>query len=170
MVVPDTYPLPLQSDIIATVRGCTDLAVLDAASFFYQWRLHPDFRYMFTVVTHRSQETFQVPIMGYINSVAYVQREINNILRSVRDWARAYVDDIICGARSLDDLPSKLHILFEIFVAYNISIKPTKTFLNYPDVGLLGQEVNTLGLTTAKEKLNAIRLFQYPLTVGALEY
>lgn len=125
---------------------------------------------MFTVITHRSQETFQVAVIGYINSITYVQQKIDNILRSVRDWARAYVDNIICRARSLDDLLSKLCILFEIFVAYNISIKPTKTFLNYPNVGLLGQEVNTLGLTTAKKKLNAIRLLQYPLTVGALEY
>lgn len=38
---------------------------------------------MFTVVTHRGQEIFQVPIMGYINSVAYVQQEIDNILREV---------------------------------------------------------------------------------------
>lgn len=70
LVVPDTYLLPLQSDIIANVGGCTHLAVLDAASFFYQWRLHLDFWYMFTVKTHRGPETFQVSIMGYINSVA----------------------------------------------------------------------------------------------------
>ena len=121
-------------------------------------------------MTHRGQEIFQVPIMGYINSVAYVQREIDNILRSVWDWVRAYVDDIIYGVRSLNDLLSKLRIFFELFVTYNISIKQTKTFLNYSDVGLLGQEVNTLGLTTAKEKLNAIWFLQYPLTVWALEY
>ena len=170
MVIPDTYSLLLQSDIITTIQGCTHLAVLDAASFFYQWKLHPDFQYMFIVVTYRGQETFQVLIIDYINSVAYVQWEIDNILRSVRDWARVYVNDIICGARSLDDLLSKLCILFEIFVTYNISIKPTKTFFNYPNIGLLGQEVNILGLTIAKEKLNAIRLLQYPLTMGVLEY
>ena len=72
MVLSDSYPLPLQSEIIANVQGCTNLAILDAVSFFYQWLLHPDHRFMFTVVTHRGQETFQVPIMGYINSVAYV--------------------------------------------------------------------------------------------------
>lgn len=83
MVLPDLYPLPLQSEIIANVQGCTNLAVLDAASFFYQWRLQPDHRFMFTVVTYRGQETFQVPIIGYINSVAYVKREIDNILREV---------------------------------------------------------------------------------------
>lgn len=51
--MPDAYPLPLQLDIIASVRGCTHLVILDIASFFYQWRLYPDFYYMFTVVTHR---------------------------------------------------------------------------------------------------------------------
>ena len=139
LVIPDAYPLPFQSEIIANVQRYTNLAVLDAASFFYQWLLHPDHRYMFTVVTYRGQETFQVPIMGYINSVAYVQREIDNILRDVRDWARAYIDDIICGGSSLDNLLHKLRILFEIFLHYNISIKPTKSYLNYPNVGLLGQ-------------------------------
>ena len=108
LVLPDFYPLPLQSEIIANVQGCTNLAILDAASFFYQWRLHPDHRFMFTVVTHRGQKTFQVSIMGYINSVAYVQQEIDNILREVRAWAWAYVDDIICGARSLSDLLNKV--------------------------------------------------------------
>lgn len=170
MVLPDSYPLPLQSEIIANVQGCTNLAVLAAASFFYQWLLHPDYRFMFTVVTHCGQKTFQVPIMGYINSVAYVQREIDNILREVCAWARAYVDDIICGARFFSDLLEKLRIFFDIFLEYNISIKPTMFFLNYPDVGLLGQQVNSLGLTTSEEKLWAIKHLTYPETLGALEY
>ena len=58
LVLPDSYPLSLQSEIIANVQGCTNLAILYAASFFYQWLLHLDHRFMFTVVMHRSQETF----------------------------------------------------------------------------------------------------------------
>ena len=127
-------------------------------------------RIITTVVTHRGQETFQVPIMGYINSVAYVQYEIDNILRNVRSWARAYVDNIICGAKSLSDLLKKLRILFDIFLKYNISIKLTKSFFNYPDVGLLGQQVSSLGLTTLEEKLRAIKYLIYFETLGALEY
>ena len=91
-------------------------------------------------------------------------------MREVRAWARAYVDDIICGARSLSDLLEKLRILFDIFLKYNISIKPTKSFLNYPDVRLLGQLVNSLGLTISEEKLRAIKHITYPDTLGALEY
>ncbi len=58
LVIPDAYSLPLQSDIIASVQGCTNLAVLDAASFFYQWLLYLDYQYMFTIVTYQGQETF----------------------------------------------------------------------------------------------------------------
>ena len=58
LVLPDSYPLPHQSEIIANVQGCTNLAVLDVVSFFYQWRLHPDYRFMFNFVTHRGQEIF----------------------------------------------------------------------------------------------------------------
>lgn len=102
--------------------------------------------------------------------MAYVQYEIDNILQSVYAWAWAYIDDIICKAKSLSDLLGKLHIFFDIFFKYNISIKPTKFFLNYLDVGFLSQQVNSLGLTTLEEKLKAIRLLTYPNILGTLEY
>ncbi len=60
--------------------------------------------------------------------------------------------------------------MFDIFLKYNISISPTKSYLNYPNVALLDQRVNSLGLTTSEQKLEAIRLLSYPETLGALEY
>lgn len=80
LITSDAYFFPLQSDIIASVQECTILAVLDAALFFYQWLLHSDHLYMFTIVTHCGQKIFQILIIGYINLVAYIQRKINNIL------------------------------------------------------------------------------------------
>ncbi len=93
---------------------------------------------MFTVVTHQGQKTFQVPIRKYINSIAYVQKEINTILHGLHALTSTYMNDIICKATSVADLFQKLRVLFEIFVAYNIFIKPIKTYLNYLDVGFLG--------------------------------
>lgn len=68
-----------------------------------------------------------------------MQREIDNILQEVRKCTLAYVNDIICEAKSLFELFQKLYIFFNIFLEYNILIKPTKLYLNYLDVGLLGQ-------------------------------
>lgn len=76
--------------------------------------------------------------MSYINSVDYVQQKLDNIFWDVQAWAQAYIDNIICGARSLSDLFSKLQILFDLFLYYNISIKPIKFYLNYPNVRFLG--------------------------------
>ena len=123
---------------------------------------------MFTVIIHRGQEIFLVPIMGYINSVAYVQCKIDNILRHIREWARTYVDDIVCGG--LANLLTKLCVFFDIFLRYNILIQLTKSYLNYPDVALLGQHINFLGLSTSEEKLKAVCLLKYPKTLEALEY
>ncbi len=53
LVLPDSYPLSLQSEIIAGVQVCSNLAVLDATSFFYQWQLYSNHCFMFTVITHR---------------------------------------------------------------------------------------------------------------------
>lgn len=57
--------------------------------------------------------------------MAYVQREIDNILQNIRAWAWAYIDDIICRIKSLSKLLEKLCIFFNIFLKYNISIKLT---------------------------------------------
>ena len=169
LIVPDAYPLPLQSDVIASLQGCRYISVCDAASFFYQWRTHKDSRHLFTVVSHRGQETFQVPVMGCMTSVAYVQRQIDKILRALHR-SRAYVDDIVTGGVTLDQHLADMRELFATLVKWNVSLAPAKTFLGYPDVQLLGQRVNSLGLTTATEKLAAIAKIQYPLTVGDLEH
>lgn len=85
-------------------------------------------------------------------------------------WACAYVNNIVCRGKSLADLFTKLRVFFDIFLRYNISIQPTKFYLNYSNVALLGQCVNSLGLSTSEEKLKGVRLLKYPETLGALEY
>lgn len=76
--------------------------------------------------------------MGYINSVAYVQHKIDNILWDVREWAWAYINNIVYKRRFLPNLFAKLCILFDIFLCYNILIQAIKFYLNYFDVTLLG--------------------------------
>lgn len=68
------------------------------------------------------------------------------------------------------DLLKKLRILFDNFVKYNISINPTKSFPNYPDVRLLGQQVNFLIFITLDKKLKVIKHLIYPEILDALEY
>lgn len=61
-----------------------------------------------------------------------------------------YIDDIVYTTKSLPNLLDKLQTLFKIFLVYNIFISPTKSYLNYPNIVLLDQRVNFLGLTTSE--------------------
>lgn len=51
----------------------------------------------------------------------------------------------------------------------NILIKPTKVFLAYPIVQLLGQKDTFPSLSTLKEKLGAISKLEFPLNLRQLE-
>jgi hypothetical protein len=45
----------------------------------------------------------KVVIMGNKNSVTYVQRLIDNILREVRESCRAYIDDLFIATETLPE-------------------------------------------------------------------
>lgn len=69
----------------------------------------------------------------------------------------------------LPNLLTKLCILFDIFLHYNILIQPSKFHLNYPDIALLGRWVNFLGLSTFEEKLKVVYLLRYLETLVVLK-
>lgn len=167
--LPDAYPLSPQAEIIDAVRNCLFISVIDCTSFFYQWRVHPADRHCLTVVSHRGQESFNVAVMGYRNSASYVQRQINWILRSCRAFARTYIDDIVIFLTNFQLYQEHLQAVFSILRANNIAIKPTKAFIGYPSVQLLGQKVDSLGLATANDKLKAISSLHFPKTLRQLE-
>ena len=165
----DTYPMPLQADVTALVAGCPYISVFDAASFFYQWLVQIADRHKLTVVSHRGQEQFNVAVMGYTNSPAYVQRKIDAILRVFRAFARAYVDDIVVFSKTLEEHLAHLHQVFQLLDSYNIRLSPKKSYLGYPTVALLGQKVDAFGLTIAADKLAAIANLRFPYTLKDLE-
>lgn len=56
MTVPDNYPLPLQSDVIACLRGKKFITAIDATSSFYQFGVHPPHRDRLTLISPRGLE------------------------------------------------------------------------------------------------------------------
>ena len=71
VAVPDNYPLPLQSEIIAALRSKKFITAIDATSFFYQFGVYPPYRDRFTLISPRGLERLTVALIGYRNSPAY---------------------------------------------------------------------------------------------------
>jgi hypothetical protein len=165
----DAYPLPLQKDLLALLAKKPFISVMDATSFFYQWRVWPpDCRYL-TVASHRGQETLTVAPMGYCNSVAYVQRQMDIELESHKAYARIYVDDLFIFSDSLDDHIVHINAVLDRLAKLRITLNPNKSYIGFPTVKLLGQKVNALGLAAAQDKLDAIASLDFPRTLKDLE-
>ena len=131
--------------------------------------VHPDDQHKLTVITFRGQETFKIPVIGYKNSPAYTQHQINRILRPHKKYTRAFVDDIVIHSKTLRNHLKHLKAIFSLFTKINLSINPTKTFISYPTTQLLSQQINSLGLSTAEDKLKTISLLKFPHTLHKLE-
>ena len=170
LIVSDVYLVSLQTDIIARLLECTYLSILDAMLFFYQWLIYLNHRYMLTMISYRGQKTFNVSIMRYMNFITYVQRQIDKILRSIKNFAQVYINDIVIEFKSLRKHIAHLRRLFQLLVEYNIVITSIKTFLNYSNINLLDRKIDSFDMTTAKNKLKAINEISYPSTLGDLKH
>ena len=90
--------------------------------------------------------------MGYINSVPYVQRQMDLQLRDFAEFCRIYIDDIVIASKMFEDHLQHLDLLFTKLYGLNITLEPSKSFLGYPNIQLLGFCVDSLGMTTLSEK------------------
>ena len=165
----DSYPLPLQSDVTSTVAGYAFISICDAVGWFHQFPVQIRDRYKLTIVSHRGQEQSNVALMGYKGSPPYVQRQTDKLLRPYKDFAKAYVDDMVVYSKTLEEHLNHLHQIFSLYRERRVSLSPAKSFLGYPSVVLLGQRVDSLGLSTSEEKIAAISALQFPYSLRDLE-
>ncbi|EAQ91761.1 hypothetical protein CHGG_03696 [Chaetomium globosum CBS 148.51] len=172
IVLPDAYPMKSQDDIMARLANAKYITILDAVAFYYQWLVDPRDRWVFTMNTPEGQYTFNCVVMGYRNSNAYVQRQMNLLLKHI-DAADAYCDDVAIGSRKFDTDDGHLAHLRRVFDALrrrNISIGPSKSFIAFPSATVLGRMVNSMGMSTTTERLSAITKLNFPATLKDLEY
>lgn len=167
---PDIYPVQQQDDLLRRIGGKKYFTVVDAASFFYQWPVAYRHRNRLAVVTHRGQEVFNVAPMGYINSIAYVARQMAITLRGCEDYSCVYVDDIVIYSDSFTDHLSHLSTVFSRLNAINITLSPSKTYIGFTNVKLLGQKVSSLGMTTTADRAKALVQLSFPKTLKELEH
>ena len=76
---------------------------------------------------------------------------------------------MVIYSKTREEHEQHLRQVFELFVISGISVNPSKAFLGYPSVQLLGQKVDSLGLWTAEDKLKAIFKLAFPETLSKLE-
>ena len=170
IILPDSYLLLQQSDIISAVRDCFYILTMNEVIFFYQWLMFQKDCHKLTVTTHQNLKHFNVAVMRFWNFFSYVQRQIDCILWSYYAYTQIYINDIVVFSKTLKKHISYLNAVFELLNSLDIVLVPAKTFLSFSFIILLSQKVNSLSMTAADEKIIIISKLAFLITLQDLEH
>ena len=161
----DFYLLSLQSDIIFAVTRFSYIFIVNENGYFYQFLVRYKDRYKFIIIFHREQKQYNVAFMKYKKSSPYVQRQTNKIFKFIREFVKAYVNDMIVFLKTLSKYLNHLRKMFTLFRQKRINLNFKKSFLNYFFVILFGQRVDSLSLFTFEKKLAIITTLRFLKTL-----
>jgi hypothetical protein len=95
---------------------------------------------------------------------------MNNVLAPyLWIFALVYIDDIVIFSITFEDHLKHLDQVFAAIAESGITLSPKKCNLGYQSLLLLGQKVSRLGLSTHKEKVDAILKLEAPKNIPTLQ-
>ena len=104
---------------------------------------------------------FEVMPFGLYNAPATFQWMMDHVLRDCRDFARAYIDDIIIFSRSLDQ---HFRQVFERLQLEGLTVKLKKCQFGWQEVPYLGHIIGGGKLRSDPKKSQAVKKYPRPMT------
>ena len=95
ITVADVYPLPRIDEMIDNAGKAKWFTKMDLHSGFHQIRLHPSHIERTAFKTKYGTYQYRVMPFGLCNAPATFQRTMDFVLQYLKDFAGAYVDDIL---------------------------------------------------------------------------
>jgi hypothetical protein len=166
----DEFPIPRQSEILASLSGAQVLSSLDALAGFTQLEIHEDHKEKTAFRSHRGLFHFKRMPFGLKNGPSIFQRIMQGILSPfLWIFCLVYIDDIVVYSKSYEEHIDHLDKVLTSIEQSNLTLSPTKCHLFYGSILLLGHKVSRLGLSTHYEKVKAVIEMSRPRKVSELQ-
>ena len=161
LIISDIYSISLQSEIIAMMTDKNYISVINVTAFFYHWRIKFKHWNRLTIISHRNQKIFNVALMKFINSIVYVQWQLDNKFRNFHRFCRVYIDDIIIISTTLEKHMKHLDKIFSKLAELHISLAFIKSYIDFSDIKLLEQQIDNFNMLTNKTKFKTLFSFKF---------
>lgn len=167
--IPDRYPIPDTSVILANLGKSTFFTTLDLKSGFHQILLSEKDRQKTAFNVNNGKYEFCRLPFGLRNAPSIFQRTIDDVLREwIGKCCYVYMDDIIIYS---SDMESHLHDIETVISSLRnsgmkISCEKSKFFKT--EVEFLGFTVSNQGIKTCENKVKDILNYAQPETLRAL--
>jgi len=168
--IPAEFPIPRQSNILASLSGAQVLSSLDALSGFTQLELAEEDIEKTVFRTHRGLFQFRRLPFGLRNGPLIFQRVMQGILAPyLWIFCLVYINNIVIYSKSYEEHLSHLDQVLATIEKVGITLSLKKYHLFYGSILLLGHKVSRLGLSTHAEKVKAIVELERPRKLSQLQ-
>ena len=107
---------------------------------------------------------------GLRNGPTIFQRAMNEVLaKFLWLFILVYINDIVVYSQTFENHLQHLNSVLGAIAKANITLSPPKCHIGYQSLILLGQQVSRLGISTHKEKIDAVDAMKPPTKVKELQ-
>lgn len=164
--IPDRFPLPRIDDLLESIpRGCARYSISDIADAFFKCELKKEDRHKTAFKTHNRHLQFAVLPQGFINSPSVFCRLIARTFEGMeRHKFSAYIDDVLNHTSDFGEHMATQQEMYNRLRESQLTLKLSKTHLNYSTVKFLGHILTGEGRLPDPEAVEAILEWKDPTT------
>lgn len=155
---PDRYPIPQIHTFTDKLFGSTNCSTLDLSSAYHQIPVNEEGKNKTSIITSFGLFLFNFMPFGLKNLSSTFQRFMNEVMFDL-PFIFCYIDNILIFSKSENEHLQHVKTVFERLRNYGVTINPDKCHFNKPSVKFLGHMVNSLGISTLPDKVEAINNF-----------
>ena len=158
------YPIPHIQDMLTNLEGFQYATSLDLNMGYYHLELDDKAKELCTIVLPFGKFEYQRIPMGLCNSPDIFQEKMNELFTGL-DFARTYIDDLLCLTKgNFDDHLEKLELMFQRLSRGGLKVNAKKSFFARSELEFLGYWITREGMQPVKEKVAAIMNIDEPKT------
>ncbi len=170
LTVPDRFPMVDIRQFVQDLTGMKYFLTADILKGFHQQPMAEDSIYLTALIMPKRFVEFLFAPFGLRNLPAQFQRAVARILQPLaKDCVKNYVDDIFAAARTPEELLNKLKRLLHVLRERRIKLKPSKVYIGYDEVEVLGSVISRRGRSIVPARVRAIQDIPTPVNTTALK-
>lgn len=157
--------IPSTEDIFYSLGKSKFRSCLDLKSGFWQVPIREEDKEKTAFST--GDQLFQMEVMpfGLCSAPSYFQNLMNKVLGDVRQFALAFIDDIIVFSNTFEEHLEHLEIVFDRLRKANLKLKISKCDFLRENLNYLGHVISNEGISVDPEKVKVVEGMRAPATV-----
>jgi transposase InsO family protein len=163
-VVPFNYPMPNAEKSFEALKEYTLFSKIDLREGYHQLRIVDEDRWKTGFVTRNGAYTYTRVPMGLTIAPNYFQYRMRQLLEGL-NGVEVFVDDIVVGARSCEEMVSTLRAVFERLRGAQLRLKRAKCTFGATHITYLGLKLSAAGITIDESRKKAIVDMKVPASL-----